>query len=218
MTSPKQVSFLDDRRNAQVFIGLVIFFVFFRVLTSGFVNIDDSIHTYRNPHLNPPTIKGIVELWAEPYRRLYVPLTYTAWGAMAFAMAKPVAAQGAGGVGAEMEFEPWGFHALNLLLHLCTALFLVFPLIERFGGKGLPALLGTLVFAIHPVQVEPVAWVSGLKDTLSGFFIFGPTKCKCLDRSILLFFIVLFRSGASIETFHGRLSHSARSRWLLFLG
>jgi tetratricopeptide (TPR) repeat protein len=60
--------------------------------------------------------------------------------------------------------DPAGYHAVNLGLHLLSA-FLLWHLLRRLGVRW--AWLGGLLFAIHPMAVESVAWVSELKNTLS---------------------------------------------------
>lgn len=57
------------------------------------------------------------------------------------------------------------FHATNLVLHLLAAL-LVYALGRRLGIDPLAAALGAGLFALHPLAVEPVAWISGRKDLL----------------------------------------------------
>jgi hypothetical protein len=66
--------------------------------------------------------------------------------------------------------RPSGYHAVNVLLHAATSL-LVFLLGLRALGRPLPALAAGLLFAVHPVHVEVVAWVSGRSDLLVGLFL-----------------------------------------------
>jgi protein O-mannosyl-transferase len=62
---------------------------------------------------------------------------------------------------------PFGYHAVNIALHLANA-FLVWNLFSRLGLRW--AWLAGLLFAIHPLAVESVAWISELKNTLSLLF------------------------------------------------
>ncbi len=62
------------------------------------------------------------------------------------------------------QVDSLGYHLINVFLHLVCAL-LVWKLMLRLGLRG--AWLGGLLFAIHPIMVESVAWVSELKNTLS---------------------------------------------------
>jgi tetratricopeptide (TPR) repeat protein len=62
------------------------------------------------------------------------------------------------------RIDTLGYHLTNVLLHIVGAL-LVWRLLSKFGLRL--AWLGGLIFAIHPVQVESVAWIAELKNTLS---------------------------------------------------
>ena len=70
-----------------------------------------------------------------------------------------------------------GYHLTNVLLHILSAL-LVWRLLSKFGLRL--AWLGGLIFAIHPVQVESVAWIAELKNTLS-LPLFLLAMCAYLD-------------------------------------
>ncbi|MEM6269990.1 MAG: tetratricopeptide repeat protein [Bacteroidota bacterium] len=70
------------------------------------------------------------------------------------------------------EFEPASYHALNLVLHLLNV-GLVFVVLGRLKlARWLTAWIA-LLFAIHPLHVEPVAWIASRKDVLYLFFMLG---------------------------------------------
>lgn len=66
--------------------------------------------------------------------------------------------------------DPGAMHLENALFHAVNSA-LVYALFVRLGIGPLPALLSAAVFAIHPLHVESVAWISQRKDVLSTFFL-----------------------------------------------
>jgi Flp pilus assembly protein TadD len=68
--------------------------------------------------------------------------------------------------------SPTGFHVMNLALHVGGALF-VLAILRRTGLSPGAATLAAALWAVHPLQVESVAWISERKNVLSGFFFFA---------------------------------------------
>src|SRR5262249_18872104 len=79
--------------------------------------------------------------------------------------------------------NPTGYHVVNVLLHVCTAL-LLWRLLEQLAIPG--AFLAALLFVVHPVNVESVAWISQLKDLLALLFSLVSIACYLRADATLL--------------------------------
>lgn len=66
--------------------------------------------------------------------------------------------------------DPRGYHAVNVALHAATTS-LVFLVLRAWRFSAPWAAFASAVFAVHPVQVASVAWISERKNTLAGFFL-----------------------------------------------
>jgi len=158
-----------------LFICLVTLIVFLPALRFPFFPFwDDDIHVHANPHLANLSWASIWAFWSGPWQQLYIPLTYSTWAGLAALSrwwdGQPVAT---GALNAA-----W-FHGANIVAHaISTAL--AYMLLRRTTARFAPganstrvsiaAALGAAFFALHPLQVEPVAWISGLRDVLGGCF------------------------------------------------
>jgi protein O-mannosyl-transferase len=152
------------RRLGLIVLGLTVgtVVVFGAVFEHRFLWDDDS-NIVENPGLNPVTLPKVIDFWQRPYGRLYVPLTYTVWAALA-ELSESVA-----GREANANLDPRAFHIANLTLHVVSVL-IVFAILRLLVRNDWAAAGGALLFAVHPVQVEPVSWATGMKDLLCGFF------------------------------------------------
>ena len=186
---------------------IIILAVFGPVIGHQFLAYDDPVDVYKNPYIQARSLDNLMHFWRYPYEGLYTPLTYTLYALAAWAPSLVTANP------TEVVVpDPRLFHSLNLLLHLLSVLTVwrLLVLILRcrrltgpgtdFNANALPlewaACGGALLFAIHPVQVEPVAWVAGFKDVLFGLLAF---------MTILLY---LKHVAEKMQPAAGRPSHS----------
>jgi tetratricopeptide (TPR) repeat protein len=144
-----------------VLLLLTIVVTYWPVCTHEFTNWDDNLNVTRNPNLSPPTARGLLAFWIRPYEGLYAPLTYTIWWVVG-CLARTDWPDAAG-----VWLNPNIFHAANLLLHAAAAI-VVYCLLRELTARRWAACAGAALFALHPLQVEPVAWVTGLRDVLCG--------------------------------------------------
>lgn len=128
---------------------------------------DDMVHVVRNANVNPPSWTGVIETWRKPYFNLYVPATYTFFAVEAWLA--ELNAVGNAPPPARNTLDPRIFHLGNLCLHMANVL-LVYVLLKRLVGHRGGAFFGALLFALHPMQVECVAWVSETRGLLAGLF------------------------------------------------
>jgi tetratricopeptide (TPR) repeat protein len=139
----------------------VVLAVFGRTVGFQFINYDDFLHVFENPLITGFSLETLARIWSGPVEGLYMPLTYTVWGCLAIlSRLLPVG---------RVFPDPFWYHAANLLVHL-VAVSVVFLLLRQILRDKVGALAGALLFAIHPLQVESVAWVSALKGLLGGLF------------------------------------------------
>ena len=153
--------------------SLVLFFatfaVFSRVLLADFVKWDDDISVYENPHIQGLDWEHLRWMFSDAsYALRYEPLNWLSY-ALIYQF---------GGL------KPFGYHLANLVLH-CLNTVLLFAVIRRLLGAAsaaenaagrlepatLPAALGTLLWALNPLRVEPVAHVTDLRYCLLLFFL-----------------------------------------------
>src|SRR5215218_1208652 len=135
------------------------------VLGHGFVEWDDRAVIAANPRLLAPTAEGLARYWTDlrPHQEFYAPVNYTAWWLVAHVAGRYSPAHGA------VVLRAWPFHAANWLAHAGSAV-VVLLLLHRLVRHRWAACAGALLFALHPVQAEPVAWASTMYTPLSGLF------------------------------------------------
>ncbi len=129
--------------------------VYWPVMDYDFTNYDDNVLASENPIvLKGLTLDSVSEAFGSAVNGHWHPLTILSYMA---------------------DFELYGvygggFHTTNLQFHLLNTL-LLFVVMRRFTGNLWPSALFAALFALHPLHVEPVAWIASRKDMLSTFFL-----------------------------------------------
>jgi tetratricopeptide (TPR) repeat protein len=156
-------------------IFLIVLLIYIPALNNSFVNWDDNLYVYENSHIDTLNFKFLYWMFTALYEANWHPLTWLSH-AIDYAL---------------FGLTPLGHHLISLILHGINT-FLVFLLViqlmirEHAMGHKAPsppasslqhpaqsliaAATTALLFGIHPVHVESVAWVAERKDVLCAFF------------------------------------------------
>lgn len=134
---------------------------------------DDSIYVVNNYLIKNFDLHGIARIFTSFYQWDYLPVTL-------FSFSLDYWVYG---------LNPSGYHLTNILLHVSNAA-LLHLVIFRITGSKFPAAAAALLFLLHPVHVESVAWISERKNVLSCFFLLASFYCYLLNNR--RFFVVLF--------------------------
>lgn len=184
-----------------IFVALITFVIYLPALKNGFVNWDDDLYVYENINIESIDLDFLKWSFTSQVASHWHPLTlfslaldYVLWGS-----------------------SPWGFHLSNILLHTFNT-FLVLILTVELIGYGasdrdkykkknvITGVVTAILFGIHPLHVESVAWISERKDTLSVFFYLssilayikctysGNAKKSAFYAACLLFYILALMS------------------------
>lgn len=152
-------------RAALIILALFATIVYLPALRNGFVNWDDRYYVYGNPYIQTmgsgfihwAFTTEVAALW-HPFTLISLAIDYSIW-----------------------ELQPIGYHLTNILLHTINTL-LVFILAIKLMNLGTTTELRTskrsliagvataILFAVHPLHVESVSWVSERKDVLCALF------------------------------------------------
>ncbi|TMH83068.1 MAG: glycosyltransferase family 39 protein [Betaproteobacteria bacterium] len=151
---------------ASILIAVVTLAAFLPALQNQFVNWDDADNFLGNPHYRGLGWSQLRWMWTTFHMGHWIPLTwmtlgldYLLWG-----------------------MNPFGYHLTSLVLHAANAIVFYFVAFRILGlalpdagdrgraGLALSAGFAALLFALHPLRVESVAWATERRDVLSGLF------------------------------------------------
>jgi len=135
-------------------LGILVLATFYPVRNFDFITYDDHVYVTDNSHVREG-LSGKNILWA--FRAVdagfWHPLTWLSLMADYQVY----------------RLNPSGYHWTNLLLHLASSV-LIFLVLRFMTGAFWRSALAAVLFAVHPLNVEPVAWVAARKDVLSALF------------------------------------------------
>jgi protein O-mannosyl-transferase len=162
MQPPEKKQSPFDKRDAKkafcicTILVVVIWTAFGQTLRYQFINFDDNLYVYENPAVtNGLTLGGLESTFTRTVSGNWHPVTM---------ISHMLDCQIYG-------LDAGGHHLTNVILHSATAILLFLVLNELTGRLWLNAFVAA-VFAVHPLRVESVVWISERKDVLGGLFFF----------------------------------------------
>ncbi len=139
-------------------LAIIAFLVYAPSLGGEFVYDDKAITVEDNPALTGEASILEVLAWDRPLREFTYILDHAIWG-----------------------FNPVGYHLQNIVWH-CANTILIFLLLIQIGINRQQSFWCALIFSIHPITTESVAWISGRKELLCLFFELG--ACLLFVRTL----------------------------------
>ena len=145
--------FLRSVRSRPWLLGLLLvaatLLAYWPALHAGFI-WDDDFYVTKNPTIQ--SLRGLETIWLKPEASpQYYPLVFSSFWVEYHLW----------------ELQPFGYHLVNILLHASNAI-LLWLVLRRLQIRC--AWWAAAIFALHPVMVESVAWVTERKNVLSGLF------------------------------------------------
>ena len=138
-----------------VAVGLLTALVFLPAIEGNFVNWDDDAYVYENPLVQGGlSVAGIAGGFDAIVCHNWAPVTI--WS---YQLDRSLFGPG-----------PAGFHLTNVVIHACDSA-LLYVAVRRMTAAPFESFVATILFAVHPLRVESVAWISERKDVLSVLFL-----------------------------------------------
>ena len=177
--------------NKRLFVALLlaaIALIYGNTLVNGFVS-DDELYITRNAQVVDPSLHLLFS--PNPVSNVFRPVTFATF-ALNWKLGGP---------------NPVGYHLLNLLLHAGATWLLYILLLELIGstpeGKTI-ALVAVLLYAVHPIHTEAVAWAVGRAELLAAGFLFAGWILHLRDRpyaSLACFALAMLSKESAVAFF-----------------
>ena len=137
-----------------IFLNILTISLYFKTCNYDFINLDDGLYVFNNTHItNGLTLASAKWAFLTGYAGNWHPITW-------ISLQLDVSIFGV---------NPGAHHLINVLFH-CINSSLLYILIKRITKSNIASAMIALLFAIHPLHVESVAWISERKDVLSTLF------------------------------------------------
>jgi len=187
-TNPNRNTYL-----ALAAIVIITFIAYSNVFTFNFSNLDDTANILANKQITAINAQHLQQMFSKTYVQMYVPLTMLSYATdYLFAGA----------------LNPAYFHFFNLFYHLVNIV-LAFVFIKKLSGNNITALVVATLFALHPMNVETVSWISTrstllyaalglLSMTFYIHYLQAGNSFKYLAVSVLFFALSLLAKPALI--------------------
>ena len=204
---------MSDRVRAALLFGISLL-IYANTLTSGFA-YDDEMYVRRNIAVTHPTLTLLFKV--DKYANVFRPVTFATL-AMNWV------------TGHEHTF---GYHLVNVLLNAAVTLLLYFLLLSLLDsvprGRTI-AFVAALLYAVHPIHTEAVAWISGRSEVLAAGFLLAAWLLHLKDQPVpaLLCFLLAMMSKESAIAFvplaligdyaRGKLKPASRYGWYAGMG
>ena len=145
----------DSKYTNLILIGIVIFtaIIYSNSLRNGILNFDDVQYFNNYPEIIHLSWKSITKYFSGYYVIMYQPLPVLTFAINYY----------------YTELDTFPIHLVNLCLHLANTI-LVYHFVKQLSGKQNIAILVSLLFAIHPINVESVSWISARSSSMYTFF------------------------------------------------
>ena len=127
---------------------------FWEIQNFDFINLDDDVYVTANHYVRTGLNKSNI-IWAftTTHVGFWIPMTW-----LSFMLDSQL-----------YGLNPQGYHVTNLLFHISNAV-LLYWVLRKFGKSAWKSAFVAILFSLHPLHVESVAWVTERKDVLSAFF------------------------------------------------
>ncbi|MFA6924670.1 MAG: tetratricopeptide repeat protein [Bacteroidales bacterium] len=158
-----------------IFVIAITFLCFLPTLKCSFTNLDDQYYIINNPDIKNLSFNNIKILFSNFYVGNYQPLTM-----LTYAIENKISG-----------LNPFVYHFTNFILHILNTL-LVFVFIKKISSNINIAAIGAVLFGVHPLHVESVAWISERKDVLYAFFYIAGliTYLKYKEKNDVRFYML----------------------------